>query len=240
MPAPVNPTGDIPSILVDSNGSQYEVFTPVEGGQFTDGVVTLTAGPGAVPNGDTVGLRVDGFGAAPNVGMTHQRYTLAGDAYSISAVDASGMTVSNYQFASGIEFCAPLPDALRSNISDVATLALNADGTLTVISTSIRITSNGVLGCANLSTVPATVALGTSGTPAAIPTPTPEPTPEPPDTGGKAPSTNMWTWLLLLTGIAISGVGVMLAKTRRRHSGAGDNLTMLHHREATVSSLHSE
>ena len=32
--APVNPPGEIPSILADSEGEQYEVFTPVEGGKF--------------------------------------------------------------------------------------------------------------------------------------------------------------------------------------------------------------
>ena len=217
-PAPVNPIGEIPTIIVDSTGNQHEVFTPVDGGKFTDGNITLTAGPGAVPNGDVVGLRVDDAGAASNAGMTHQRYTLVGDAYSISTVDASGAAVLNYQLNSALEFCAPVPDALLSNISDVATLALNTDSTLTVISTSIRITGDGLLGCANLSTVPAIVALGTSGAPRAIPTATPEPQPVPPDTGGKAPSTNGWNWLLLLTGVLIAGIGVMLAKTHHRHS----------------------
>ena len=219
-PVPVNPTGDIPTIIVDPNGRQYEVFTPVEGGRFADGVSSLTAGPGAVPNGDVVGLRIDDAGATSNAGMTIHRYTLAGNSYNISAVGVNGMPVLNYQLNATLEFCAPVPDMLRSNISEVATIALNADGTLTVLSTSIRITSEGLLGCANLSTVPVIVAHGTSGIPAAIPTATLEPTPESPDTGGKAPSTNGWNWLLLLTGISIAGIGVMFAKTLRRDSRA--------------------
>ena len=217
-PAPVNPPGDIPTILVDSQGAQYEVFTPVEGGSFTDGVVTLSADPGAVPNGEVVGLRVDTAGEASNAGMTHQRYTLAGDAYSISAVDASGAAVSDYRLNSPAQLCVPLPDALRASIADLAMLVRNSDGSLTVLSTSVRVTDSGVLACGNLSTVPSMIALGSSGAPAAIPTATPEPIPEPPATGGYTPSTTATPWLLLLllstatTAIA----GTLLLRHRRK------------------------
>ncbi len=214
--APTNPVGDIPNILVDADGGQYEVFTPVEGGNFADGAVTLTAGSGAVPNGEIVGLRVDESGAASNAGMTHQRYTLAGDAYTISAVDESGASVSSYRLASAIGFCAPLPDALRSNISDVAMLVRNADGSLTVLATSLRISGDGVRACAKISSVPAAVAVGAAGVPAAIPTPTPEPTPEPPDAGGAAPSSGARMWLFLLVGVAATSAGLMIAARRRR------------------------
>ncbi len=214
--APTNPVGDIPNILVDADGGQYEVFTPVEGGNFADGAVTLTAGSGAVPNGEIVGLRVDESGAASNAGMTHQRYTLAGDAYTISAVDESGASVSSYRLASAIGFCAPLPDALRSNISDVAMLVRNADGSLTVLATSLRISGDGVRACAKISSVPAAVAVGAAGVPAAIPTPTPEPTPEPPDAGGAAPSSGAWMWLFLLVGVAATSAGLAIAARRRR------------------------
>ena len=230
-PEPVNPAGDIPTILVDSNGNQHEVFTPVEGGRFTDGVSSLAAGPGAVPNGDVVGLRADDAGAASNAGMTHQRYSPSGSSYKISAVDLSGTPVSNYRLDAAIEFCAPLPDMLRSNISDVATLALDADGKLTLLSTSIRIIGDGLLGCANLSTVPATVAFGTSGIPDPIPAATPEPTPESPDTGGKSPSTNGWNWLLLLTGFATILIGLMLAKIDPRHFRTRENLAIWSRKE---------
>ncbi len=206
-PEPIDPIGDIPTILVDSDGSQYEVFTPSEGGQFADDVVTLTGSSGAVPNGDVVGLRVDTAGTAQNAGMTHHRYTLAGAAYAVSAVDASGAAISDYRLASALEFCAPLPDKLLGNISDIATLTHNPDDTLTVLSTSIRISGDTLLGCANLSTVPATIAFGTSGAPSPIPSATPEPTPVPPDTGGKSPSSNASLYLLMLIGLAALAIG---------------------------------
>ncbi len=212
--ARINPTGDIPTILADSSGNQYEVFTPVHGGQFTSGSLMLTVGSGAVPNGDVVGLRVDDAGAASNTGMTHQRYTLAGSAYTISAVDASGTAISVYRLNSPLEFCAPLPDALLANISDVATLSLNSDGSLTVLSTKIRISDDTLLGCANISTVPATVGFGTSGAPDPIPpTAIPEPLPTPPDTGGQTPRSSAVLWFLLIIGAAATAMGSMLWRT---------------------------
>ena len=222
-PAPLPPAAPsdppaVPDILADSDGNQYEVFTPVSGGSFADGMVMLTADAGAVPNGEVVGLRVDAAGAASNAGMTHQRYTLAGDAYTVSAVDISGASVSDYRLNSPAQLCVPLPDALRSNIADLAMLVRNPDGTLTVLSTTVHVSGNGVLGCGNISTVPATVALGTSGAPAAIPTATPEPTPIPPDTGGYTPITEATPWLLLLLSTITTAAAITLVLRRRRAS----------------------
>ena len=96
QPAPANPPGEIPSILADSEGNQYEVFTPVEGGTFTGEGYSLKVDAGAVPNGEFIGIRMSDEGAASNLGMTHQRYTLGGNMYAISAVDGSGAAVSSY------------------------------------------------------------------------------------------------------------------------------------------------
>ena len=86
---PVNPPGEIPAILTDGDGNQYEVFTPEGGGTFTGEGYSLSAGAGAIPNGEYIGVRVSDEGLASNAGMTHQRYTLGGNMYSVSAVDAS-------------------------------------------------------------------------------------------------------------------------------------------------------
>ena len=94
QPAPANPPGEIPSILADSDGNQYEVFTPVEGGTFTGEGYSLNVDAGAVPNGEFIGIRMSDEGAASNLGMTHQRYTLGGNMYAISAVDSSGRQLS--------------------------------------------------------------------------------------------------------------------------------------------------
>ena len=214
---PANPPGEIPSILTDADGNQYEVFTPEEGGTFSGEGYSLNAGAGAIPNGEYIGIRVSDEGSASNAGMTHQRYTLGGNMYEVSAVDASSGVISDYQLSSAATVCLPLPDELRTNISDLAIVAINADGSLTILSASVRLGSSGTSVCGNLSGIPASLAVGSEGAPAALPTATPEPEPEIPDTGGTAPSSNVGLWALLL-GVAIVSFGTLLAVARRRES----------------------
>ena len=220
-PAPIdppqNPPGEIPSILTDADGNQYEVFTPEEGGTFSGEGYSLNAAAGAIPNGEYIGIRVADEGSASNAGMTHQRYTLGGNMYEVSAVDASNSVISDYQLNSAATACLPLPDELRTNISDLAIVAINADGSLTILSASVRLGSGGTSVCGNLSGIPASLAVGSEGAPAAIPTATPEPTPEAPDTGGTAPSSNAGLWAMLL-GVAIVTFGSLLVFARRRES----------------------
>ncbi len=214
--APANPPGEIPSILADSDGNQYEVFTPEEGGTFTGEGYSLKVDAGAVPNGEFLGIRMSDEGAASNVGMTRQRYTLGGNMYAISAVDSSQAVISSYVLDDPALACVPLPDELRSNISDLAVVAINDDGSLTILAAQVRISSAGAMVCGALSNLPATVAVGSVGAPAPIPTPTSEPEPETPDTGGTAPaSSTMVLWSLLL-GIAVLVLGSALVIARRR------------------------
>ena len=214
--APVNPPGDIPGILADSDGNQYEVFTPVDGGTFSGEGYSLNVPSGAVPNGEFIGIRMSDDGAASNAGMTHQRYTLGGNMYGVHAVDSSGDSISSYALDDPATVCLPLPDALRQNISDLAVVAINGDGSLTILSAQVRIGDAGTMVCGGLSNLPASVAVGSAGAPAAIPTPTPEPTPVAPDTGGTAPaSSTMVLWALLL-GIATLALGSVLVIGRRR------------------------
>ena len=216
--APQNPPGEIPTILTDGDGNQYEVFTPEGGGTFTGEGYTLSAGAGAIPNGEYIGVRVSDEGSASNAGMTHQRYTLGGNMYSVSAVDANNAEITSYALNSAATVCVPLPDELRSNISNLALVAINADGSLTILSASVRMGSNGTQVCGNLSGLPASVAVGSSGAPAPLPTPVPPTaTPEAPDTGGAAPNNNSALWALLL-GFAVVASGTFLVIGRRRES----------------------
>ena len=214
--APANPPGEIPGILADSDGNQYEVFTPVEGGTFTGEGYSLTVDAGAVPNGEFLGIRMSDEGAASNLGMTHQRYTLGGNMYAISAVDSSQATINSYVLDDPAMACVPLPDELRSNISDLALVAINSDGSLTILAAQVRIRSAGNMVCGALSNLPASVAVGSSGAPAAIPTPTPEPTAVPPPTGGTAPASSMVVLWSMLLGIAVFALGSVLVIARRR------------------------
>ena len=214
---PRNPAGSIPAILTDSDGNQYEVFTPEGGGTFTGATSSLKAGPGVVPNGEIVGLRIAEGDAASNVGKTYQRYRLGGNWYEVSAVDASNNTVSSYGLIDAVEMCVPFPDALRSDISGLALVVINADDSLTILASNVRITSSGTNVCGNLSSVPATVAVGTAGSPAPLPTATPETddTSDLPDTGGVAPSSPMVVFWILIVGLFGIVVGGAMRRARR-------------------------
>lgn len=212
-PAPENPIGEVPSVLVDAEGRQYEVFTPVEGGLFDGGDVTISAEPGVVPNLEVVGVRADVAGPASNIGQSHHRYSLAGMWHEIRAVDADESAVSGYVLQSPMEVCLPLPDVLRSNISDVAVVSSKADGSLTILSSSVRIMASGTSVCGGLSELPASVAVGRLGSPADLPTPTPEVGETAlPDTGGFVPG---WFGLVLLMVLGVSLLMVFGTRMRR-------------------------
>ncbi len=215
--APLNPPGEIPSILADSDGNQYEVITPVEGGVFSGEGYSITVAAGAVPNGEFIGIRMSDEGAASNVGMTHQRYTLGGKMYAVSAVDGSGAAVNSYVLDAPATVCTPLPDELRQNISDLAVVAINGDGSLTILSAQVRISTTGTMVCGALSNLPASVAVGSAGAPLPFATAAPDPTPEAPDTGGAAPRGGVLIWILLFGLIALTS-GLVAMHIRRRNT----------------------
>ncbi len=218
--APSNPPGDIPTILTDSDGNQYEVFTPVEGGTFAGEGYSIMASSGAVPNGEFIGVRMSDDGSASNAGMTHQRYTLGGNMYGVHVVDSAGASVSDYVLDEAAKVCVPLPNTFRARISDLALVTINSDGSLTILAANVRLGDGGDASvCGNLSNLPASAAVGSMGAPAAIPTATPIPTPVPPETGGSAPSSNGMLWALLLgTAILLLGAIVVLTTRRSRKS----------------------
>ncbi len=214
---PVNPPGEIPGLIPDADGNQYEVFTPVEGGTFDGGEgYSINVPSGAVPNGEYIGIRMSDDGAASNVGMTHQRYTLGGNMYGVHAVDASGAAISSYVLEDPAEVCVPLPASLRANISHLSLAAINSDGSLTILAAQVRLDeAGGTMVCGNLSSLPASVAVGSAGAPAAIPTATPVPEPELPPTGGTSPASGSLVLWTLLLGIAVLTLGSALAIIRR-------------------------
>ena len=223
--APANPPGDIPTILTDGSGNQYEVFTPVEGGTFDAGEGhSITAPSGAVPNGEFIGVRMSDDGAASNLGMTHQRYTLGGNMYGVYAVDSTGTSISDYALDEAAKVCVPLPSMFRARISDLALVTINSDDSLTILAANVRLSDDGSASvCGNLSNLPASVAVGSIGSPDAIPTATPIPTPVPPETGATAPSSNGILWLLLF-GIAATALGIFLVKNRKHGKFSNNDL----------------
>ena len=218
--APINPSGAIPEILTDASGTAYEVVTPVEGGQYNGEGYRLQVPSGAVMNGEYLGVSIQEGEAASNAGQTHHRYTLAGYWYAISAVDTSAEAVSSYLLNKPAEVCVPLPDELRSNISVLALVAINADDSLTILSTTVRISTAGTTVCGGLSSVPATVAAGRTGAPAPLPTEVleMEDASDLPDTGGAAPHSSVALIWTLLIGLAIVVSGYAVLRVRRRNA----------------------
>ena len=178
---------------------------------------TLKTGPGAVPNGEIVGLRIAEGGSASNDGKTYRRHSLGGNWFEISAVDASNNSVSSYGLSDAVEACVPLPDELRSNISGLALVAINSDDSLTILASSVRISASGTNVCGSLSSVPAKLTVGTAGSPAALPTAVLETadTSDLPDTGGAAPSSPMVVFWILIVGLASLVVGGAMRRARR-------------------------
>ncbi len=221
---PLNPEGTIPQVLADPDGLQYEVFTPVNGGAFVHEPASLTAGPGAIPDYEIIGLRIADNGPAWNdQGLTYGRYTLGGDWYDIKAVDASGRRVEDsYQLNDVLDVCVPLPAELSSNISELAMVAMNNDDYPTILSSRVRITTSGTKVCGNLSSVPASVAVGTAGALKPLPTAFPETSGSTgiPDTGGFAPpyqAAVLWTAMIGLT-ILLIAFGFFILRPRKGRS----------------------
>ena len=215
---PVNPPGVIPPIISDADGNPYSVFTPVEGGTFASGDgYSIQAGPGAVPNGEYIGIRMSDDGPASNAGMIDDRYTLAGNFYGVYAADGSGAAISSYVLDEPARVCVPLPVELRQNISALGLVAANSDGSLTVLAGNVSLGSAGMIVCGNLGYVPASVAVGSQGAPGPLPTPAPI-VEELPDTGGESPAAGMALMALLLgmAVVVIGGVFVVLGRRRFR------------------------
>ena len=203
---PQNPPGDIPTILTDDDGNQYGIFTPEYGGTFPGENFFVTATSGVIPNGEIIGIRMADTGDASNADMSHHRYTLSGNQYSISVIDAEGAPISSYNLNGTVSVCVPVPDELRTNISSLEMVTKNSNGTLTVMSSSMRISPSLII-CGNTSTLPATIAVGIRGTPPPLLEPDPEPTETLPATGGAAPvSQGIIAWALLI-GIALIATG---------------------------------
>ena len=211
-PIPCQISGTVPSVITDSAGNQYSVFTPAQGGNFNSGDRTaeITAPINSVQGCEYIGIRMDTDGMAADVNVSMHRYTLAGKIYSVSAVDSSGTGISDYEFDIPARVCVPLPPSLRGGITDISLMKLNRQNvtdSLTVLSSKIVIMSNGEPRvCGLLPQLPAKVAAGNRGAP---PSPTPETfmlslTPEAPITGA---ATIPYSWVLL---IAVLGAGVIM------------------------------
>ena len=204
-PTPCPLPGAIPSVLTDDRGDQYSVFTPVDGGTFTaDDGASIVAPSSAVPGCEYIGVRMENQGSAADQNRPGYRYTLAGDVYWISAIDAAGEYIFSYEFANPAQVCVPLPTGLRGSITELGLANVN-DDSLTLLTHRVIASPNGTVQiCGALRQVPAEIAAGRRGEPEPPPPEMLSPTPESPDTGAAAVP---YSWVLL---IAIIGIGIIM------------------------------
>lgn len=218
-PTPVNPPGEIPVIVADDAGNVYEVFTPREGGTIVGNGFSFEALPGDVPSATLVAVRMTKDGPASNAGMTHHRYTIGGNYYTIGAVDGQGNPLRNpFKFRKPAMACVPLPSGYLANIDAVRLIATDLEiGSQTVLTSTSRLIGSGLKMCGYVGTVPTTVVVGIEGSPAPIP-----PTPvvevqivELPVTGG-ASMTIKSLKITILAGFALLGLALAIARVRIR------------------------
>ena len=214
---PVNPPEPIPETLTDSEGVAYAVFTPVDGGSFLGDGYSLVAGPGAVANGEFIGISMAEVGEATNVGKTWHRYTLGGSVYAVDVIDRAAQEVAGYVLSEPATACMPMPPELRGNISDIVLVKTDGEGESTVLSTRIRVSPEGVTVCGALSTLPANLAVAKTGAPPEIDEMHDETdaTDDPlPDTGGTALRSRQLAMLLVFGLVAAIAGSLFLTRTR--------------------------
>ena len=218
---PINPAGLIPTSLTDNAGVAYAVFTPVDGGTFTGDNITVTAPEGAIPDQQLLGISAAVSSIPVPPPIPGGRITIAGSYYEVNGVQRTGdAPVSGYTLDDPILACIPVPDMFRADISNVEVVSRAAsDGSITILTSSIRQTATGLAACGNIGQLPATIAAANIGIIEATPAPEAPTDEDLPETGGTAPS----AWIITLAIItATTAVGIAITTTaarRRRHSG---------------------
>ena len=205
---PINPAGPIPTSLSDSAGANYDVFTPVNGGTFAGEGIRVTAAKGAIPDRQLIGVRADASEVQPPAPTPGARMSISGTLFDISAVDASGQSVDRFALDDPLTACVPLPEAFRSNISDVVIVERKGDGSYGILSSKLRQAGGDLHVCGQVSTLPTTIGVAKLGV---VPEP-PAPVapvngaPEPPETGATAPSYTLALLALIAGALLLTGI----------------------------------
>ena len=218
----MNPTGLIPTSVTDANGNAYAVFTPADGGTFSDDAsgATVTAEPGAVPDQTLIAVRAETLPASDaGYGGLSGRFTLAPNPVRVTAADAQGEVLTTYRFDEAIQVCTPIPVEFLARLDVVTLVRLpESAGSLTVLgSTVFQGGSTGLRICGAVSQLPATVAVARMGvTPTATPGPGPD-IGEIETGGGAIPAQRTLLWLAAIALLTASATAVV---TRFRESPA--------------------
>ena len=227
---PINPAGLIPTSLTDSAGIAYAVFTPVDGGTFNGEGITVSAPAGAIPDQQLLGIAAASSDIPVPTPFPGARLTIAAPYYDINGVQRTGDSpVSAYNLDDPIRACMPIPAMFRADISDVAVVNRSAaDGSITILTSSIRQTDSGLAACGNIGQLPATVAVANIGVIEATPEP-PAPEEDLPDTGATAPGIWMLATIMLAALAVLVATGIIRthrnASTRHRAGTVPDHDT---------------
>ena len=205
---PVNPTGVIPESISDPAGNRYTVFTPADGGTFTNNEtirIAVIAPPGAVPDNTYIAIRARALN--PDDTANYQqtsapRLILAPNYTRILAVDANGNPLTDYRLNEPAQVCLPMPNQFRDRLDAVAIVKLPDNESENISPLTSRAFTNppdGLRICAALSVLPATLTTARFGT-----QPTATPNPEQYigniETGGTAPPVK---WPIIATALLL-------------------------------------
>ena len=214
---PINPAGLIPTSLTDNAGIAYAVFTPVDGGTFSGEGITISAPAGAIPDQQLLGVAAARSDIPVPTPFPGARLTIAAPYYTVNGVQRTGdAPVSGFALDDPIRACMPIPPMFRADISDVAVISrAQSDGSITILTSSIRQTESGLAACGNIGQLPATVAVANIGVIEATPEP-PAPEEDLPDTGGTTPGPWASTWAAIAAALVLTTATIAAITTRRR------------------------
>lgn len=223
-PDPVNPSFAIPTTVSDDAGTKFSVFTPVAGGTFSGTGITISAGPGAVPDRAALAVAAAETDAASPSETANAEFILHGKTYDVVAMsrtdDTSWSTATQYRLDAPLTACLTVPWESANGLSSITVVEIKSDGLVGPLTSNLRSVDGGTAACGTLSRVPATLALATRADAAMEPTaaPTAAATPrELPAAGGSSLTVNTLA-LVLLSGLVVVAVAVASAvamKARR-------------------------
>lgn len=219
-PLPVNPAGVIPNAMVDNEGVEYPVFTPEDGGGFTnDDGVTVNAPPGAVPDGELIGIFVGPSDEPPPIVVdTGSPMTPGGGFFDVDGIQRNGSPpVDGIRLDEPVTVCLPLPDAWMASLSDVMLVATTPEGSMGLLSSMVRRERDRMVVCGNVSQLPATVSVARLGPGPSTAVPDLNPTGAViPETGAASLPAAWVPWALLLGALVLVPVlALWFGKSRR-------------------------
>lgn len=205
---PVNPGGNVPGTdNLDPQGPGF--VTPDGGVTTTDDGVSVILGPGAVPPGDIIRIKITPIGPVPIIDDSGQDVTLVGTEYEVTVIDALGATLPIYRFAVPATVCLPVPEEHTGDLSGVGLFVIEDDRGIRLLATEVVTGETGVVVCGMKSVFPANLAVGVEGLL--------EDEVLDPETGGVAP-TRMIVLITTMLGLTVMFLGLNLRNRLRRHN----------------------